>query len=104
MFQSRFVGAYDPCQDIHITIKVGPLTGRKLVVLRWDTNLGYGDPEPCRAPFFVFDRTIDAETLRTNWELICVEVLQELFGLFPDIRITQETLLKWIEKYKTRQF
>lgn len=104
VFQSRFVEAFGPGQDIHFSLKVGPLAGRKLVALSWDITIGYGAPEPCRAPFFSFDKTIDAETLRTSWEQICAEVLKQFVELFPNHRISQETLLKWVEKYKTRQF
>lgn len=104
MFQSRFVAAFDPGQNIHISFKVGPLAGRKLVALSWEIGMGYGAPEPCRAPFFTFDRTIDAETLRTSWEQTCGDVLKQFVELFPNIRITQETLLKWVEKYKARRF
>ncbi len=104
MFQSRFVEAFGPGQDIHISFKVGPLAGRKLVALSRDITIGYGAPEPCRAPFFSFDRTIDAEILRTSWEETCAEVLTQLVELFPNHRISQDTLLKWVEKYKTRQF
>lgn len=66
--------------------------------------MGYGAPEPCRAPYFTFDKTIDAEMLRSGWEPACAEVLKQFVELFPNIRISQETLLKWVEKYKTRQF
>jgi hypothetical protein len=104
VFQARFVESFDPGQQIHINFKVGPLAGRKLVALSWDITIGYGAPEPCRAPFFVFDKTIDAETLRTGWEQTCAEVLNQFVELFPNHRISQETLLKWVEKYKTRQF
>lgn len=104
MFQSRFVEAFAPGQDIHMSFKVGPLAGRKLVALSWDITIGYGAPEPCRAPFFSFDRTIDAESLRTSWEETCAEVLKQFVELFPNHRISQETLLKWVERYKTRRF
>ena len=103
MFQSRFVEAYDPGEDVLISFKVGPLDGRKLVALSYNIMIGYGAPEPCRAPYFVFDRTVDSETLRTNWERVCGEVLKQFVELFPNHRITLETLLKWVEKYKTRQ-
>jgi hypothetical protein len=65
--------------------------------------MGYGAPEPCRAPQFTFDKTFDAETLRSGWEPICAEVLNQFVELFPHHRISQDTLLKWVEKYKTRQ-
>lgn len=104
MFQSRFVEAFGPGEDIHINLKVGPLAGRKLVALRWEIAMGYGAPEPCRAPCFNLDRTIDAESLRSSWEQTCAEVLKQLVELFPNHRIGQDTLLKWVERYKTRQF
>ncbi len=104
MFQSRFMEAFEPGQDIHINFKVGPLAGRKLVALSWEIGMGYGAPEPCRAPYFTFDKTIDAETLRTNWEQTCSDVLKQLIELFPNTRISQEPLLMWVEKYKTRRF
>jgi Putative DNA-binding domain len=104
MFMSRFVEAYGPGEGVHISFKIGPLAGRKLVALSRDITLGYGAPEPCRAPFFSFDRTIDAETLRSSWEQACAEVLKRLVELFPNRRISQETLLKWVEKYKSRGF
>lgn len=104
IFQSRFISVFDPGQDICINIKVGPLNGRKLVSLRWEITMGYGAPEPCRAPYFTCDRTVQAETLRTSWEQTCAEVLKQFVELFPNHRISQETLLKWVEKYKTRRF
>jgi hypothetical protein len=104
MFLSRFVEEFGPGQEIHISFKVGPLAGRKLVALSPDIAMGYGAPEACRAPFFTFDRTIDAETLRTGWEQICAEVLKEFVELFPNNRISQEMLLSWVEKYKTKRF
>jgi hypothetical protein len=104
MFLARVVDAYGPGQDIHINLKVGPLAGRKLVALSHDIMIGYGAPDPCRAPFFVFDRTIEAETLRTSWEQTCAEALKQFVELFPNHRISQETLAKWVEKYKTRRF
>ena len=103
LFQSRFVEAFSPGESIHINFKVGPLSGRKLVALSWEITIGYGAPEPCRAPFFLFDRTIDAETLRTSWEQPCTEALKQFVELFPNHRIGQDTLLKWVEKYKTRR-
>ena len=51
-----------------------------------------------------FDKTCGAETLRSGWEPICAEVLKQLVKLFPNHRISQDTLLKWVKKYKTRQF
>ncbi len=104
MFLSRFVDAYDAGQDIHINLKVGPLAGRKLVTLSHDIMIGFGAPKPCRAPFFVFDRTVETERLRTSWEEICAEALKQLVELFPDHRINLETLRKWIERYKTRRY
>jgi len=104
LFQSRFTDAFGPGQGIHLSLRIGPLAGRKLVCQRWEIEMGFGAPEPSRAPFFEFERTVDGETLRTSWEGICAEVLKQLFDLFPNIRITQDTLLKWIEKYKTRRF
>jgi hypothetical protein len=104
LFQSRFVEVFSPGEDIHISFKVGPLAGRKLVALSREIGMGYGAPEPCRAPFFLFDRTIDAETLRTSWEPTCSEALKQFVDLFPDLRISQETLLKWVQKSKTRRF
>jgi Putative DNA-binding domain len=104
MFQSRFVDEYGPGEGVHVSFKVGPLVGRKLVALNPDIVLGYGAPEPCRAPFFTYERTTEAESLRTNWEQACAEVLKRFVGLFPNHRISQETLLKWVKKYKTRGF
>ena len=103
MFQSRFVEAFGPGEDIHISFKVGPLAGRKLVALSWEIGMGYGAPEPCRSPFFLFDRTIDAETLRTSWEQPCAEALKQFVDLFPNIRKSQKTLLMWVEKLKIRR-
>ncbi len=103
IFQSRFVEAYGPGEEVHVSVRVGPLLGRKLVSLRRDIAMGYGAPEPCRAPQFTFDKTFDAETLRSGWEPICAEVLNQFVELFPHHRISQDTLLKWVEKYKTRQ-
>jgi hypothetical protein len=102
IFLSRFVEALGPGEDIHIRFKVGSLARRKLVALSWEIGMGYGAPEPCRAPFFLFDRTIDAETLRTNWEQPCAEALKQFVDLFPNIRISTETLLTWVEKFKKR--
>lgn len=104
LFQSRFVEEFGPGQDIHMSYNVGPLAGRKLVALSWEIGMGYGAPEPCRAPYFSFDKTVDADTLRTHWEQTCAEALKQLVDLFPNLRISEETLLKWIEKYKTRRF
>jgi hypothetical protein len=104
IFQSRFVEEYGPGQDIQMSFRVGPIAGRKLVALRWEVTMGYGAPEACRAPYFEFDKTIDAETLRTSWEQSCAEVLKQFVELFPNHRISHETLLKWIEKFKTRAF
>lgn len=103
MFQSSFVEEFGPGQEMLFSFKIGPLAGRKLLSLKWEWQIGYGEPEPCRAPFFLFHKTIDAETLRSNWEQTCTEVLKELIELFPNHRISQETLLKLVEKYKTRR-
>jgi hypothetical protein len=104
MFQSRFLEAYGPGQDIRINLKVGSLAGRILVALSHDIIIGYGAPESCRASFFYFDKIIKGETLRTSWEQTCAEALKRLVELFPNHRISMETLLKWVEKYKTRRF
>ena len=42
LFQSRFVGEYGPGEEIHVNLKVGPLAGRKLVVLNRDITLETG--------------------------------------------------------------
>jgi hypothetical protein len=104
MFQSRFVNEYGPGEGVHVSFKVGPLVGRKLVALNPNIVLGGGAPEPCRAPFFTYERTIESESSRTNWEQDCAGLLKRFVGLFPNHRISQETLLKWVEKCKTRGF
>jgi hypothetical protein len=103
MFQARFVEAFDPGEQVRISFKVGPIAGRKLVSLSWDITMGFGAPQPCRAPFFSFDKTFDVETLRASWERICAELLKQFVELFPGHRISLETLGRQVEKHKTRQ-
>jgi hypothetical protein len=43
------------------------------------------------------------ETLRASWEELCVKTLHAFFELFSGPRISTETLLKWIEKFKERK-
>ena len=42
--------------------------------------------------------------MRTHWKRICAGVLKQLFDLFPNHRIDQDTLLRRVEKYKTQRF
>ena len=84
-------------EGVHIDLKVGPLAGRKLVSLNRDITLGYGAPDPCRAPYSTFERTIDTETLRANREPVCAQALKQIVELFPNNRISIETLLKMVE-------
>lgn len=103
-FLSRFVDAYGIGQEVRINLKVGPLAGKKLVARSHDVvTIGYGTPEPCRAPYFTFDVSVDADTMRTNWKSICVEAQKQLFDLFPSAGISSETLLKWLDAYRNRR-
>jgi schlafen family protein len=104
LFLSRFVAVYEPGEKIAIRITVGPLAGRKLVALSHDITIGFGTPEPCRAPLLDLEKSIDAEELRASWESICADALKQLVELFPNHRIEVETLLKWVERFKTRGF
>jgi len=104
LFLSRFAAAYKPGEEISIDLMAGPLAGRKLATLDFNVALGHGTPEPSRAPSFKFNKVVIAETLQSAWEPICAEALKRLVELFPNHRISVETLAKWIEKFKTRGF
>ena len=104
MFLARFVDVYGVGQDIRVSLKVGPLAERKLAVLSHHVvTIGYGAPEPCRAPFFLLDQTLDAETLRTGWKDICAAALKRFIDLFPNAGISLETIHKQMDRYITRQ-
>lgn len=103
LFLSRFSAEYGPGEEIQIDVKAGPIAGRRLISLNPDIVMGYGAPSPCRSPYFSFPKTTDTETLRANWEPVCAGALRQLVELFPDQRIEVGTLLKWVERYRTRQ-
>jgi hypothetical protein len=44
------------------------------------------------------------EALRASWEEQCIKALHGFFEFFAGPRISTETLLKWIEKFKERKF
>lgn len=103
LFQSRFVEVFEPGEVVHLHLSAGPLDGRKLVALSGDIRMGYGAPEPCRAPIFTLDKTADVADLRTNWEPTCASILKQFVDLFPTPQdISLEALLKWVDWYKTR--
>lgn len=104
LFLSRFADSYKPGEEILLNVEAGPLVGRKLAALSFDLLIGYGEPEPCRAPQFAFEKSLTTEKLETAWEPICVEAVNRFVELFPNLRISIESLSSWIERFKTRGY
>lgn len=100
LFLSRFVESFKPGEEICLNIEAGPLVGRKLVALSFDVAIGYGEPEPCRAPQFTFGKSLTTERLQAAWEPTCVEAINQFVKLFPNHRISIDTLPKWVERFK----
>ena len=58
-----------------------------------------------RSEFVVMaDAESTVETLRASWEEQCATALHGFFELFTGPRISKDTLLKWVEKFKDRKF
>lgn len=102
MFLSRFAESFEVGEEVVYEVAAGPLTGRRLASM--DGNISLDPNEPCRANNFRRRKVVTVETLRASWEELCVKTLYAFFELFSGTRISTDTLLKWIEKFKERKF
>ena len=101
-FLSRFVDVFAPDEDIEVKIDARDIRGRMLVAISSDYVIGYGLPGPCRASSFVFKKTVQATSLRTDWKTICVEAIMRLYELFPGHMIDGHAVASLIERLSER--
>jgi hypothetical protein len=102
MFLSRFAENFEVGEELVYDLTAGPLTGRRLASM--DPHINLDPTEPCRAGTFRRNKVVTVEALRASWEEQCVKALHGFFEFFAGPRISTETLLKWIEKFKERKF
>jgi hypothetical protein len=79
-----------------------PLGGRRLVSMA--PNIHLGSSEPCRANCFRRRKVIGVETLRASWEELSTKTLHGFYELFAGERISLETLVSWVQRFKERRF
>ncbi len=102
LFLARFAENFEVGEEMVYQVTAGPLAGRRLASADHDISI---DPtEPCRAGTFRRNKVVTVETLRASWEEQCATALHSFFELFPGPRISKDTLLKWVEKFKERKF
>lgn len=101
MFLSRFAESFEVGEEVVYEVAAGPLAGRRLASM--DGNISLDPTEPCRASAFRRTKVVAVETLRASWEELCVKALYTFFELFSGPRISTDTLLKWVEKFKERK-
>ncbi len=102
MFLARFVDAFGAGQGIRINLKVGPLAGRTLVALGHHiVTIGYGAPNHAERLFSYLTIPL---TLNLCGQVgsESAETMREMFELFPSAGISTDTLLKWVDTYKSR--
>lgn len=104
MFMARMAEEYEPGERLTCRLAAEPLDGRKLVSQNPRVHVSHGPPEECRAEKYHWSRSIPAEEFRAEWERLCAAAMKEFFHLFPGPRASEETLLKWIESFKNRNF
>lgn len=102
MFLSRFAESFEVGEELVWEVTADPLAGRRLASM--DNNIHLDPTEPCRASSFRRRKVVAVETLRASWEELCAKSLYALFELFSGPRISTETLLKWVERFKDRKF
>jgi hypothetical protein len=102
MFLSRFGENFEVGEELVYEVAAGPLAGRRLATM--DANINLDPTEPCKAGTFRRNKVVTVEALRASWEEQCVKVLHGFFELFSGPRISTETLLKWIDRFKERKF
>jgi hypothetical protein len=102
MFLSRFAESFEVGEEVVYEVAAGPLAGRHLASM--DGNISLDPTEPCRANSFRRRKVVGVEALRASWEELCVKTLHAFCELFSGPRISTDTLLKWVEKFKERKF
>jgi hypothetical protein len=103
MFLWRFAENFEVGEEMVWEVVAGPLAGRRLVTM--DASIFWLLPtEPCRANGFRRRKVVPVEGLRASWEELCAKTLHGFFELFSGPRISTETLLNWVEKFKERKF
>ena len=102
MFLARFAENFEIGEELVYEVSAGPLTGRRLASM--DGNIGLDPTEPCRAGTFRRNKVVTVETLRGSWEEQCAGTLYGFFELFSGPRISKDTLLQWVERFKERKF
>ena len=103
-FMSRFAAVYEAEESLFYQLVSRPLSGRRLASTQPPTRVAYGVPEPCRAREWSYPKETRTTTIRANWEDECAEAMKRFFDLFSNPRISIETLRKWVERYKNREF
>jgi hypothetical protein len=102
MFLSRFAENFEVGEELVYEVSAGPLAGRRLATM--DGNIDLDPTEPCRAGMFRRKKVVAVEVLRASWEEQCAKALHGFLELFSGPRITDETLMEWVEKFKERKF
>jgi hypothetical protein len=102
MFLSRFAENFDVGEELLFEVLAAPLAGRRLVTL--DGNINLDPTESCRANVFQRKTVVTVEALRASWEELCVKTLHGFFEFFSGHYISTDTLLKWVENFKDRNF
>ena len=103
-FMSRFATEYEAEESLFYQLVSGPLSDRRLASTSPGTFVAHGVPEPCRAREWSYTKETRTTTMRANWEGECAEAMKTFFELFSNPRISIETLRKWVECYKNREF
>tara|TARA_R110002111_G_scaffold100976_6_gene156487 strand:+ start:46689 stop:48023 length:1335 start_codon:yes stop_codon:yes gene_type:complete len=104
MFLSRLVEEYESGEEVTISLNADSLAGRILESRNPRVSVNHGNPEPCRANSFEFTKRITVEEFRAEWENICADALKRFFEYFPDVNIRNDILLKWVNRFKNREF
>lgn len=104
MFMKRMVHEYDTDESLEYEILAAPIAGRALVSMDPLVDVGRGARDPCRANRFHRGRSVPVGEFLAGWEDECARAMKQFFDLFPEVRISHEILMKWVEKFKDRKF
>ena len=102
MFVARFVEEYPPGERISVVLQATALSNRKLATTDFNINLSHA--EPCRAQVFEVSKHMSVEEFRAEWEQFTAQTMKRFVDHFPGPQVTIDTMLGWIQRFKTRQF
>jgi len=102
-FASRFSHRLQAGETLTCELEASGLAGRRLVTS--NTSIIMFQEHLCRAPRWRYSKTLKVEILASDWERECADALYDFFMLFLDAgdnSMKRETLVKWVEKFKSR--